>query len=48
MQKFAIDLGFPLIFIAALMSLAVVRAMKEDYGDKTKEEIIRLNQEKGI
>ena len=47
-QKFAIDLGFPLIFIAALMSLAVIRAMKEDYGDKTKEEIIRLNQEKGI
>lgn len=41
-QRFAIVLGFPLIFIAGLMSISVLKAMKEDYGNKTKEEIIKL------
>ena len=43
-QKFAIDIGFWLIFITILLSISVVHAMKEDLGDKTKEEIIEIFQ----
>ena len=43
-QKFAIDIGFWLIFITILLSISVVHAMKEDYGDKTKEEMIEIFQ----
>ena len=43
-QKFAIDIGFWLIFITILLSISVVHAMKEDYGDKTKEEMIEMFQ----
>ena len=45
MQRFAIVLGFPLIFITGLMSASVLKAMKEDYGNKTKEEIIKIENE---
>lgn len=43
-QKFAIVLGFPLIFIVLLIIASVVKAMKEDYGEKSKEEIIMIFQ----
>ena len=39
-QNFAIVLGFPLIFVVILVSVAALRVIREDYGDKTKEEII--------
>ena len=44
-QRFAIVLGFPLIFITGLMSASVLKAMKEDYGNKTKEEIIKIEND---
>ena len=43
-QKFAIVLGFPLIFIVVLITASVIKAMKKDFGDKTKEEIIEICQ----
>lgn len=43
-QKFAIVLGFPLIFIVILITVSVIKAMKQDFGDKTKEEIIEICQ----
>jgi BCCT family betaine/carnitine transporter len=43
-QKFAIVLGFPLIFIVILITISVLKAMKQDFGDKTKEEIIEICQ----
>lgn len=43
-QKFAIVLGFPLIFIVILITASVIKAMKQDFGDKTKEEIIEICQ----
>lgn len=39
-QKFAIVLGFPLIFIVFLITASVLKAMKEDYGDMDAQEII--------
>ena len=42
--KFAIVLGFPLIFIVFLISYSAIKAMKQDFGDMTKEEIIALCQ----
>jgi len=40
-QSFAIVLGFPLIFVVILVSFAALKAIREDYGEKTKEEIIK-------
>lgn len=35
-QKFAIVLGFPLIFIVFLISYSAIKAMKQDFGKMTK------------
>jgi BCCT family betaine/carnitine transporter len=43
-QKFAIVLGFPLIFIVILITISALKAMKQDFGNKTKEEIIEICQ----
>lgn len=43
-QKFAIVLGFPLIFIVILITISAIKAMKEDFGSKSKEEIIEVCQ----
>ena len=46
-QKFAIVLGFPLIFIVFLISYSAIKAMKQDFGKMTKEEIIAVCQGTG-
>lgn len=46
-QKFAIVLGFPLIFIVFLISYSAIKAMKKDFGKMTKEEIIAVCQGTG-
>lgn len=43
-QKFAIVLGFPLIFIVVLITMSSLKAMKEDFGNMSKEEIIEICQ----
>ncbi len=43
-QKFAIVLGFPLIFIVILISISSLKAMKEDYGQASKEEMMKQSQ----
>ncbi len=43
-QKFAIVLGFPLIFIAVIIAVSVIKAMKQDFGNMSKEEIISYCQ----
>ncbi len=43
-QSFAIVLGFPLIFIAVLITISVLKAIRQDYGDKSREQIIEETQ----
>lgn len=43
-QSFAIVLGFPLIFIAVLITVSVLKAIRQDYGDKSREQIIKETQ----
>lgn len=38
-QKFAILLGFPLIFITLLLTIATLKAMKEDFGTLSRQAI---------
>ena len=47
-QKFAIVLGFPLIFIVIFITISAIKAMKEDFGSKSKEEIIEICQKSNI
>lgn len=37
-QKFAIVLGFPMIFVVILISMSALKAMREDYQDKHRTE----------
>lgn len=41
-QEFAICLAFPLVIVVFLLTFSGFKAMKEDYGDKSSEEIFRI------